>query len=73
MNPLYVIKQFPMVPQFLALMKQFDPDGKFRDTQGESWYHKIDEALDKGSDYTISDESQNSLNESNQRWAEIIK
>jgi len=41
-NPAYVVKQFPMIGDFLALMKEFDPSGKFRNTQGESWYQMMD-------------------------------
>lgn len=41
-NPEYVARQFPQMSQFLKLMKEFDPDGKFRNTQGEGWFQMMD-------------------------------
>ena len=44
-DPKYVSKQFPMVGEFLGLMKEFDPEGKFRNTHNESWYHEMDKVV----------------------------
>jgi len=44
-DPSYVVKQFPRVKEFVALMKSFDPSGKFRNTQGESWFKVMDDLL----------------------------
>lgn len=44
-DPHYVVEQFPRVDEFVKLMKEFDPEGKFRNNQGESWYKMLDELL----------------------------
>ena len=44
-DPLYVVKQFPRIKEFVSLMKSFDPSGKFRNTQGESWFKVMDDVL----------------------------
>ncbi len=44
-DPHYVVKQFPRICQFIELMEEFDPEGKFRNTQGESWYKTISDLV----------------------------
>ena len=44
-DPLYVVNQFPRIKEFVSLMKSFDPNGKFRNTQGESWFKVMDDIL----------------------------
>lgn len=41
-DPEYVSQQFPQIKKFLNLMKDFDPKGKFRNTQGMSWYEMLE-------------------------------
>ena len=41
-DPAYVATQFPRVGEFIKLMKSFDPEGKFRNTQAESWFSVMD-------------------------------
>jgi hypothetical protein len=48
-DPGYVIEQFPRVREFVDLMKSFDPAGKFRNTQGESWFEMMDGIVAKKS------------------------
>ena len=42
-NPSYVVEKFPRIAEFVNLMKEFDPKGKFRNTQGESWFKVMDD------------------------------
>ncbi len=44
-DPNYVVQQFPRIAQFVELMEEFDPEGKFRNTQGESWYKTISDLV----------------------------
>lgn len=44
-DPKYVVEQFPRMAEFVNLMKSFDPAGKFRNTQGESWFTSMDDVL----------------------------
>jgi len=44
-DPNYVVEQFPRVTDFVQLMKSFDPMGKFRNTQGESWFKVMDDIV----------------------------
>lgn len=44
-DPTYVVQQFPRIAEFIALMEEFDPEGKFRNTQGESWYKTISDLV----------------------------
>ena len=37
-NPKYVLQQFPMARHFIKLLESFDPEGKFRNKEGDSWY-----------------------------------
>ena len=37
-NPKYVLQQFPMARNFIKLLESFDPEGKFRNKEGDSWY-----------------------------------
>ena len=58
-DPQYVLKQFPRIHDFVALMKSFDPDGKFRNTQGESWYKTMDDLVTAGAASSVRNEEQN--------------
>lgn len=40
-DPKYVLSQFPKAGQFIKLMEAFDPDGKFRNQEGNSWYRMM--------------------------------
>ena len=40
-DPKYVLSQFPKAGQFIKLMEAFDPDGKFRNYEGNSWYRMM--------------------------------
>lgn len=57
-DPFYVVEQFPRIAEFVNLMKAFDPSGKFRNTQGESWFKVMDDIVMKaearGIDVTAS-------------------
>ena len=44
-DPAYVVNQFSRIDEFVALMKEFDPAGKFRNRQGEEWYQSITQLL----------------------------
>ena len=44
-SPEYAVKQFPMIRNFLSLVKKIDPNGKFRNTQGESWFEVMDDVI----------------------------
>lgn len=46
-DPEYVVKQFPMVPDFMELLNKIDPHGKFRNKQGDSWHDSILDCLHK--------------------------
>lgn len=46
-DPYYVVEQFPRIAEFVNLMKEFDPQGKFRNTQGESWFKVMDDIVMK--------------------------
>ena len=41
-DPEYVAKQFPRVREFLSLMNEFDPSGKFRNSQCDAWFRMMD-------------------------------
>ena len=47
-NPGYIIQQFPNVADFIDLIGQFDPEGKFRNEHIDLWYKKIKEKLNMG-------------------------
>lgn len=44
-DPHYVVNQFPNINTFINLMGQIDPDGKFRNKQGDVWYQQISQIL----------------------------
>jgi len=46
-NPEYVLRQFPQVRKFLNLMTEFDPEGKFRNTQSEGWFRMMEDEISK--------------------------
>lgn len=44
-DPMYVAEQFTQITEFVQLMKAFDPQGKFRNTQGESWFNVMEDMM----------------------------
>ena len=40
-NPGYIVSQFPNVEQFIELIGEHDPKGKFRNEHIRLWYDKI--------------------------------
>jgi hypothetical protein len=44
-NPDAIMQQFPKLPEFLALMEKFDPDGKFRNEHTDMWFKKTKESI----------------------------
>ena len=44
-DPSYVVNQFDRIGEFLELMRDFDPTGKFRNAQGEEWYQEMVELV----------------------------
>ena len=40
-DPEYVVTQFPKMNKFIDLMSELDPEGKFRNIEGESWYQEM--------------------------------
>lgn len=44
-DPSYVVNQFPMIGEFVELVRSFDPKGKFLNQQGVVWYREITEIL----------------------------
>merc|ERR1719330_1484485 len=46
-NPEHIADQFNKVGKFLELMMEFDPKGKFRNSQGEFWYQEMKRLLHK--------------------------
>ena len=68
-SPGYVVQQFPLIGTFLQLMKDFDPDGKFRNTQGESWFKMLDRI-----DFEVSAQPQTlgSTTKATTNWAETV-
>ncbi len=44
-DPSYVVDQFPRIQEFVNLMTEFDPEGKFRNKQGEIWYQEMKQLL----------------------------
>jgi hypothetical protein len=60
-SPEYVATQFPELRKFLSLMKEFDPNGKFRNTQSEGWFQIMDAVVAENSEI-LKDEDQNEHN-----------
>lgn len=58
-DPQYVLKQFPRISDFLSLMKWFDPSGKFRNTQGESWFKTMDDLVTTDAESLTKKEEKN--------------
>jgi len=50
-------------------MKSFDPDGKFRNTQGESWYKTMDDLATAVAESSTRNEEQTTEEEWNVRTA----
>ena len=48
-DPTYLVQQFPRVTEFIKLMKEYDPEGKFRNAQAESWFDAMDNILSNSS------------------------
>lgn len=46
-DPSYVITQFPMMGKFVKLMEELDPEGKFRNVEGELWYQEMSELVEE--------------------------
>lgn len=44
-DPAYVVNQFGRIGEFVALMQEFDPEGQFRNKQGEVWYQQMIELV----------------------------
>ena len=44
-DPSYVVNQFPMIREFVELVRSFDPMGKFLNQQGVMWYSEITDIL----------------------------
>lgn len=44
-DPAYVVDKFSRIADFVELMKEFDPEGKFRNKQGEEWYRQMRQLL----------------------------
>ena len=40
-DPSYIVDKFSRINDFLALIEEFDAEGKFRNQQGEKWYKQV--------------------------------
>ena len=60
-DPTYLVQQFPRVTEFIKLMKTYDPEGKFRNAQAESWFETMDSLVTKSAleDVAISSDEEN--------------
>jgi len=55
-NPKYVLEQFPKAKEFIMLMRAFDPEGKFRNKEGSSWYRSMAQELLKAENSSKNEE-----------------
>ena len=60
-NPKYVVNEFPMIGEFMKIVKEYDPDGKFRNIEGEIWYQEISELVGERVESHDSDRRRSSL------------
>lgn len=75
-NPEYIVAQFPKVDEFVALMGQFDPEGKFRNEHIVLWYEKINAVLmkqQKGEPLEITETSNSNTTDSAEEENAIIE
>ena len=56
-DPAYVVDKFDRIADFVELMKDFDPEGKFRNKQGEEWYHQMRQILVERGILKLDDET----------------
>ena len=42
-DPRFVIEQYPKSPDFLTIVEEFDPKGKFRNKSGSQWFLEMSE------------------------------
>jgi len=40
-EPDQILEQFPRIPEFIKIMEQMDPDGKFQNKQATEWFKKM--------------------------------